>query len=95
MGWIEKAEARNIRLLAGEAMPAAAANGATAQPSANKTNVTLLITRLTGRVARFAKARPSRGRSEQPTEGSDCVSGWRAGIGCLMSERSLLGRRAA
>jgi hypothetical protein len=80
--------------LAGEAMPAAAANGAAAQPSASITNVSLLA-RMTGRVARLTRARPSRGRSEPPTEGSDSVSRWRPGVGCTRSEWGFLGRRAA
>jgi hypothetical protein len=53
---------------------------------------------MTGRVTRLTRARPSRGRSDQPTEGSDCVSKWRVGAGCpvySISERRLLDRRAA
>ena len=91
MEWIEKAEARKIRLLAGEAMPAGAANGAATQLPAGKTNVSLLA-RVTGRVARLTRARPSRGRGEPPTEGPDCISRWRAPAGSLISERRLGGR---
>ena len=96
--WIEKAEARNIRLLAAEAMPANAANGGATQPAAGKTSIRLLLGRMTGRVARLSRARSPRGRSDQPTEGPDGVSRWRAAAICpvlSISERGLLGRRAA
>ena len=97
MEWIEKAEARKTRLLAAEAMPANPANGGAPQAAVSKTGVTLLLARMTGRVARLAKARPSRRRSEPPTDGPDCGSRWRAAVGCpvFISERGFLGRRAA
>ncbi|HYU13518.1 MAG TPA: hypothetical protein VEK82_13145 [Stellaceae bacterium] len=94
MEWIEKAEERQIRLLAAEAMPAGAANSKATQLSASKTGVSLLAW-MTGRVGRLARARPSRGRGEPPKEGPDCLSRWRARAGSLISERGLLDRRAA
>jgi hypothetical protein len=98
MRWNEEAEARKVRLLAAESMPASAANGGATKLPKGKTSVTALLARMTGRVTRLTRARPSRGRSDQPTEGSDCVSKWRVGAGCpvySISERRLLDRRAA
>ena len=97
MEWMEKAEARKIRLLAAETMPANAANGRATQVAVSKTGIALLLARMTRRVTRLTRARPSRNRSEPPTEGPDCGSRWRAGVGCpvFTSERGLLGRRAA
>ncbi len=98
MRWNEEAEARKVRLLAGESMSASAANGGATKLPMGKTSLTLLLARMTGRVARLTRARPSRGRSDQPTEGPDCLSRWRAELGCPLpsiSERGLPGRRAA
>lgn len=98
MGWIEKAEARKIRLLAAEAMPTATKSGGASQSAASRTGVTLLLAKMTGGVARLTRARSSRRRSDPPADGPDCVSRWRAGVGravSAISERSLLDRRAA
>jgi hypothetical protein len=95
MRWNEEAEARKIRLLAAETMPASAANGGAAELPIGKTSVTVLLARMTGRVVRLTRARPSRSRGEPPTEGPDCGSRWRAVAAAAISEWRLVDRRAA
>lgn len=95
MEWIEKAEERQIRLLAAETIPARVTKRDAADLPIGKTSVTMLLARMTGRVARLTRARPSRRRGALPTEGPDCGPRWRATASATMSERRFFDRRAA
>jgi hypothetical protein len=75
MRWIEEAEARRVWLYDAESKPTAAESLAGPEILlTRKSTVTVLVARMTGRLARAARGRPSAGAKETPAEGCDAVS---------------------
>ena len=75
MRWIEEAEARRVWLYDAESKPAAAESLAGPEILlTRKSTVTVLVARMTGRLARAARGRPSAGAKDTPAEGCDAVS---------------------
>jgi hypothetical protein len=74
MRWIEEAEARRMWLHDAESRPAYAESLAEAEPMAiSKATLTVLVSKITGRIARAARIRPSAGEKDAPAEGCDCT----------------------
>src|SRR5437763_14092683 len=92
MRWIEEAEARRVWLYDTESKPAAAENVAAPEfRVVPKTALTVLVARMTGRVARAARGRASAGEEDAPAEGCDETWIWSelaAGAPYLMSGAS-------
>ena len=75
MRWIEEAEARRVWLYDAESKPTAAESLAGPEILlTRKSTVTVLVARMTGRLARAARGRPSAGAKDAPAEGCDAVS---------------------
>ena len=75
MRWIEQAEARRVWLHDAESKPAAAESLAGPEILlTRKSTVTVLVARMTGRLARAARGRVSAGAEDAPAEGCDAVS---------------------
>src|SRR5437764_5191559 len=73
--WIEEAEARQVRLYDAEAKPAAAESlSGPGFPLTTKITFTVLVGRMTGRLARAARGRPSAGAEDASAEGCDALS---------------------
>ena len=81
--WIEEAEARQMRLHDAELKPAAAPT--VAGPEfllVTKATLTVLVARMTGRVARTNREQPSAAGKDAPADGCDCeVRSWPL-VGC-------------
>jgi Ser/Thr protein kinase RdoA (MazF antagonist) len=79
--WIEEAEARQVRLYDAEAKPAAAESlSGPGFPLTTKLTLTVLVGRMTGRLARAARGRPSAGAEDASAEGCDAADSIRAEI---------------
>jgi hypothetical protein len=75
MRWIEEAEARRVWLYDAESKPAVAESLAGPEILlTRKSTVTVLVARMTGRLARAARGRASAGAKDAPAEGCDAVS---------------------
>lgn len=77
MRWIEEAEARQMRLYDAESKPAAAPMAA--RPEfllATKATLTVLVARMTGRVARATREEPPAGEKDTPADGCEGESIW-------------------
>ena len=75
MRWTEEAEARRVWLYDAESKPVAAESLAGPEVLlTRKPTVTVLVARMTGRLARAARGRGSAGAKDAPAEGCDAVS---------------------
>ena len=75
MRWIEQAEARRVWLHDAESKPAATESLAGPEILlTRKSTVTVLVARMTGRLARAARGQPSAGADDASAEGCDAVS---------------------
>src|SRR3954464_8570030 len=82
--WIEEAEARQVRLYDAEAKPAAAESlSGPGFPLTTKLTLTVLASRVTGRLARAARGRPRPSAEDASAEGCDAASSIRAEISYL------------
>jgi hypothetical protein len=81
--WIEEAEARRMWLYDAEAKPAAAQTSA--RPEfllVRRTTLTVLVSRMTERIARAARGQPSVGDKEDPAERCDHDTRSWIAVGC-------------
>jgi hypothetical protein len=70
--WIEEAEARRLFLLEGEVPPRPTEAPARPEfPALARASLTVLLARMTGRVARIARTRSSAGGDEPAGDGGD------------------------
>ena len=83
MRWLEAAEARRVFLIDAETKPAPVENGSGQEfPLVTKTTLTILVARMTGRLARPARAQPAAGAEKEPADGCDDTAPSWIAIGC-------------
>jgi hypothetical protein len=82
--WIEEAEARRMLLLYdAESKPAPTeADSGPELLLVTKATLTVLVSKMTGRIARTARARPSAGEEDSPADGCEGESSSWIAIGC-------------
>lgn len=83
MRWLEAAEARRVFLVDAETKPPPAENGGGQEfPLVTKATLTVLVARMTGRLARAARAQPAAGANDEPADGCDDTAPSWIAIGC-------------